>query len=162
MKKLLIMRHAKSDWSTGEPDFDRPLNQRGKSAAPTMGTEILRRNITLDLIISSPAKRARQTAKRVAKNCAYSRDISFDEKFYYGDDFDVLVAVQAVDNANQTVMVIGHNPTWEVLVTKLLETNQYITMPTAALVSVNFDIDNWEDLDFGNGRLDFVQRVKDL
>jgi phosphohistidine phosphatase len=84
MKNLLIMRHAKSDWSDSSlADFDRPLNSRGKKAAPFMGNELLKRKKIPDLIISSPANRAKSTAKKVAEAVGYKNEIQFEKRFLF-------------------------------------------------------------------------------
>lgn len=75
MKTLILIRHAKSDWhSAAGTDFDRPLNTRGKNVAPLMGQRLVDRGCLPDLLLSSPAKRARQTAKRIAKQLAYPEE----------------------------------------------------------------------------------------
>ncbi|NOY12914.1 MAG: hypothetical protein GXP51_04295, partial [Deltaproteobacteria bacterium] len=84
MKKLILIRHAKSDWHTAAAtDFDRPLNTRGKKAAPLMGERLAAHSGTPDLLLSSPAKRARQTAKKIARQIAYPETaIRYDEAIY--------------------------------------------------------------------------------
>lgn len=145
MKKILIMRHAKSDWSDNSlSDFDRPLNKRGKKAAPVMGEEIKKRKLTPDVIISSPAKRAKRTAKIVAEKCGYDKKIIFNEDFYFGYVNDVFKAVKNLPNKKKSVMLFGHNPTWEHLVELLA--GEYVIMPTAALAVLHFKSDNWQNL----------------
>jgi phosphohistidine phosphatase len=83
VKALLVLRHGKSSWKdTSLHDFDRPLTKRGKRAATEMGKEISRRHLTPDLILSSAARRARQTAKRVAKATGYSGNIAREIQLY--------------------------------------------------------------------------------
>lgn len=149
MKNILIMRHAKSDWSTGAEDFDRPLNKRGKKAAPLMGIELIKRDIVPDIIISSPAKRARQTTKRLIKKCEYKNEVHFDKEFYFGSVSDVFTALKALENQYNRAMVVGHNPIWESLVTKLSIDNPMVIMPTAAIVSLKAPIESWNDLEYG-------------
>lgn len=162
MKHILILRHAKSDWSTGESDFERPLNKRGKTAAPLIGSEIFQRQVIPNLIISSPAKRAKQTAKLVAGSCSFESEIIYNERFYFGNEYDALKAIQNTDNQINRILIVGHNPTWENLATMLINKSKQITMPTAALVSIFVDVDYWEDVCFDTGKLDFLIIPKEL
>ena len=144
MKKIIIMRHAKSDWSDGSlRDFDRPLNDRGRNAAPIMGKEIKERGLTPDLIISSPALRAKMTAEAVAKNSGYMKDIVWNDGFYFGYTNEILNVIKNVDKSNHSVMVFGHNPTWSTLAEML--SGEFITMKTADLVVLEFNGD-WKDI----------------
>ncbi len=144
MKKLLIMRHGKSDWGAGsQRDFDRPLNERGKKDAPRIGNELKSRNLTPDLIISSPAERAKMTAEKVAENSGYNKNIKWDESFYFGYFKEVINAVKKVDEQNETVLIVGHNPTWSSLVEHL--SGEYFDMKTANVCIIEFE-GNWKDL----------------
>ena len=84
MKTLLILRHAKSSWNNLDlPDYDRPLNKRGKRDAPRMGDFLRHQDLVPDLIISSTAKRAKKTAKLFAKAVGYKEKISLETSFYH-------------------------------------------------------------------------------
>lgn len=145
MKKILIMRHAKSDWSDGSiRDYDRPLNHRGEKAAPLIGKHIKKQNLTPDLIISSPALRARMTAEAVAEKCEYDNDIVWNENFYFGHTNEVIKALRNVDEKYKSVMVFGHNPTWSDLAERL--TGDFFGMKTADVAVLEFD-DKWKKLD---------------
>jgi len=163
MKNLLIMRHAKSDWDNENlTDFERPLNKRGEKAAQFMGEEINKRNKLPDIIISSPANRAKTTAKLFAKASNYTKEIIFEKDFYFGHIEDVLDIIKKMDNSIDRIMVVGHNPTCENFVTELSENYPYVTMPTAAIASINFDIENWSDLEYGIGDLEWLIKPKKL
>ncbi|MDQ1339890.1 MAG: phosphohistidine phosphatase, partial [Campylobacterota bacterium] len=83
MKKLYIIRHAKSSWGDAElNDFERPLNKRGKSNAPMMGERLKKKGVMPDIIISSLAKRAKSTAEMIAKEVGYEKKVLFDENIY--------------------------------------------------------------------------------
>ena len=145
MKKILIMRHAKSDWSDGSlRDFDRPLNDRGKKAAPLMGREIKSLGITPDLIISSPALRARMTAEAVAENCDYQNDIIWNDSFYFGYTNEIINAIKSVDETIHSVMIFGHNPTWSTVAEIL--SGEFISMKTADVVVLEFE-GKWKKVD---------------
>ena len=146
MKTLLILRHAKSSWKYPElSDYDRPLNRRGKRDAPRMGKFLREQELTPDRILTSSAKRARNTASRVAKTCGYPGKVKKLDTFY-----DAVVGIyyetlQIVPDKYQRVMVVGHNPTMEYLVNYL--TGEFRRMPTAALAHIELPIQGWEALD---------------
>jgi len=163
MKNLIIMRHAKSDWANSSlSDFDRPLNERGIKTAPLMGKELLRRNKVPGLIISSPAKRAKTTARMVADSCGYTGDIDLDDAFYFGTIDEILKKIKKKGKQYKSLMVVGHNPTWETLVYSLSKSGTGIQMPTATIVSIIFDIQNWDDLTAKSGEIEFVIIPKEL
>jgi len=144
MKKIMIIRHAKSDWGVGSlRDIDRPLNGRGKLAASTMGKEINKRNLDPDLIISSPALRAKMTAKAVAENTKYTKNIVWDESFYFGYTNEIIQKVKKIDESFEKIIILGHNPTWSEIAEKL--SGEYFNMKTADLVVLEFD-GKWKDL----------------
>jgi phosphohistidine phosphatase len=158
MKTILILRHGKSDW--GDPglnDFDRPLAKRGQDEAPRMGAVLAAFDHMPDIILSSPARRARQTAEAVAKTCGYNREIQWQESFYgYGSQETIAVLQQLPKNVER-VLVIGHNPTLEETVAHLcassapeidddIEESWLIKLPTAGLVCLNININDWADL----------------
>jgi phosphohistidine phosphatase len=137
MKQILIMRHAKSDWSDGTlRDFDRPLNDRGILSAPAVGSELKRRNIVPELIISSPACRAKMTAEAVAQELCYERSIIFNEGFYFGYTGEILQALRSLDENVGRVMIFGHNPTFSSF-TELL-TGRHTELSTADVVILEF------------------------
>lgn len=145
MKTLFILRHAKSSWENSElSDFDRPLNQRGFNAAPLVGETIRKNHFQIDLIISSPAKRAAQTAALVKQSAELEAEIRFDERIYEASPHRLLHIASELEEAIQSVMLVGHNPGLEGLV-KLL-TQEVEPMPTAALAVVDLKIDVWEDI----------------
>lgn len=153
MKTLLILRHAKSSWEREDlSDPDRPLAPRGKRDAPRMG-ELLRKQALLpDLLLTSTAKRARATAELVAEAAGYSGDIRQESSFYMAGTEEYLEALQALPDAYEQVMIVGHNPGLEVLLEDL--TGEWEHLPTAALAQVELPIEHWRELtDVTEGRL---------
>ncbi len=163
MKNLLVMRHAKSDWGNSSlSDFDRPLNNRGIKAAPLMGKELLKRNKVPELIVSSPANRAKTTAEMASFACGYKNDIIHEKEFYFGSIDEIIKLFKAFDDQYERIMVVGHNPTSESLIYKLIKENQHIEMPTAAVASLVFDINSWQDLEIKSAKLEWLISPKQL
>jgi phosphohistidine phosphatase len=150
MKTLLILRHAKSSWKDeGLPDHDRPLNKRGKADAPRMGRLLREKDLTPDLILSSTARRARQTTKRAVAGGELSCPVELDERLYHAGPGDLLQALRAVPDECERVMLVGHNPGLEVLLETL--TADAYHLPTATLAQVELEIDSWSGVQ-ANGR----------
>ena len=162
MRTILILRHAKSDWHTGANDFDRPLNERGKKAAPLVGAEIASRNVLPDIILSSPAKRAKQTTKKIAKSCGFTGDVVFVEDFYYGNEQDVINALRKLPDNYKRPLIVGHNPTLEFLIFKLMAEKQEIALPTASLVLLKTDLKHWSELIDSSCMLEWHLRPREL
>jgi phosphohistidine phosphatase len=161
MKTLYLLRHAKSSWKEpGQQDFDRPLNGRGREAAPLVGRLIRKRRLRVDLILGSPAARARQTAALVKETAGLSAELLFDERIYEADAAALLeVVTQAAESAD-ALMLVGHNPGTEELLTFL--TGEEPRMPTAALACVALDVEKWAEVRERSGRLQWLVRPKEL
>lgn len=145
MKTLLILRHAKSSWKHPElGDFDRPLNKRGRAQAPYIGCVLREESLTPDLIIASPARRARETAETVAASCGYEETVELEPSFYPGEPLDYLTALRGVPEPARSVLVVGHNPGLEELLEALTGAGE--ALPTAALAQVELPITNWRAL----------------
>ncbi|GAB4145551.1 MAG: histidine phosphatase family protein [Planctomycetaceae bacterium] len=145
MKTLLLLRHAKSSWDDSSlEDYDRPLNKRGKKAAPKMGYVILEENILPDAIITSPARRARETAFLVAEECGFGGAIEVDLALYPTSSASCIDVLSNLSEDIDTVLLVAHNPGLEQLVESL--TGTYERLPTAALVQLCLEIDDWTDL----------------
>jgi phosphohistidine phosphatase len=145
-KILLILRHAKSSWKEPDlQDFDRPLNKRGKSDAPKIGKLLKELDLVPDLIISSAAKRAKDTAKAVVKSTKYHGRMDLNPSLYGAADFDAyLRALRLVPDEYNKVLIIGHNPALEELVRVLTDRMEHL--PTCALAEVDLKISSWSNL----------------
>lgn len=144
MKKLLLVRHAKSSWAhEGQADFDRPLNDRGKADAPMMAKRLLDKKITIDLFVSSPAKRAKKTALKFMKEYkADEKDLLLIPHLYEADTQNFLNVVETIDDKFETVALFSHNPGITYFANTL--TSAYIdNMPTCSVFAVNIDTDKW-------------------
>lgn len=144
MKILTLVRHAKSSWKdTSLSDRDRPLNKRGKRDAPEMGRRIVAAGIRPSLIVSSPAVRAWTTARIIADEIGYPREfLQRDNGLYLATVNGILDVIVAQDVGFSSLMLVGHNPGFTDFANYLVPglTNN---MPTAAVVSVEIDSDDW-------------------
>lgn len=160
MKYILLLRHAKSSWDDSSlDDFDRPLAKRGIKDAPRMGAFARNTGYVPDLIISSPAKRAHQTTQLFAAEAGVEdSEIEWEEDFYYGSASDYLASVQQCDDGLGCVMLVGHNPKMEEIVSLLCGAGSgYIArMPTAALACVEHPANKWQQVKAGSARLKWM------
>jgi phosphohistidine phosphatase len=161
MKTLFLIRHAKS--SRDDPalaDKDRPLNDRGKRDAPKMGMRLAKRRAKPDLILSSPAVRALETAKIIAKKVDYKRkNIVVDDRLYAVEADELLDVVRKLGDEVERAMLIGHNPELTELAHRL--SSKITHMPTCAVAEFAFDAKSWSRI--GKGRpvkvvLDYPKR----
>ncbi len=145
MKTLLILRHAKSSWKNDQlPDHDRPLNPRGERDAPNVGKRLRNEDLIPDAILSSTAKRARQTAEAVADESGFVDELQLSRELYGGGPEAYLEAIRSLPSQVDCALVVGHNPDLEILVELL--SGESVRMPTAALAHLVLDIRGWQDL----------------
>ena len=144
MKTLTIVRHAKSSWDDPSlRDHERPLNKRGYRDAPEMGRRIAEYGIRPSVIVSSPAARAWSTAKAVAKATGFPYEFLEKEPLLYHASVDrILDVIAAQDVRCNNLMLIGHNPGFTDFANFLVSglTNN---LPTAGVVSVEIDVEDW-------------------
>lgn len=161
MKMLLLMRHAKSSWDeAGRADFDRPLNDRGRRAAPFMGEVLRREGLVPDVIVSSPAERARQTTDSVVAAGDFDRRIVFDENIYEASANALRQVAERLEESAGSAMLVGHNPGMEDFIRYL--TGEIEPMPTAAVAVISLEVETWADVTGRCGRLEMVLRPRDL
>jgi phosphohistidine phosphatase len=163
MKRLFLVRHAKSSWDNPSlDDIDRPLNNRGKRNAPEMGIRLRKQGIIPDLLISSPAKRALTTAKRIAEEIGYpKKEIQIDDRLYHGSSNSMLSIIHSQKDKINSLMLFGHNPGFTDFANSLCGINIY-NIPTAGIVAVDFGIDNWSEVDYKSGELVFFDYPKKI
>jgi phosphohistidine phosphatase len=145
MKTLLIVRHAKSSWKAPRlTDHHRPLNKRGKKAAPEMGRRLKKRGVIPDAIVSSDARRAMDTAVPIAETLGLSNTAIHQEPELYhaGSDHILDIVRQFPDQWNQ-VMVVGHNPGFTELA-NLFYPSHIANLPTAGVVELRFNASSWK------------------
>jgi phosphohistidine phosphatase len=144
MKTVLLMRHAKSSWKNyKQKDFDRPLNKRGKRDAPLMGKMLAQKQMLPQLILASPAIRARSTAEIVSEKCGYQGEITYIDSFYMAEPPIYSAAICSLPDEIERVLIIGHNPGLEALLQML--SGQVESLPTAAIAYLAFQIEHWNE-----------------
>lgn len=155
MKSLTLFRHAKTecDSATGR-DFDRRLMDRGRDDAKRMGTKVRELDLTFDLILSSPAARAAETAERAGLTPR------FDQRIYDASTGDLLAIVQEADAGVERLAMVGHNPGFERLASRLLGDN--VEMPTGSLVELELPVDQWSEVGASEARLVRFLKPKEL
>ena len=157
----MLLRHAKSDWGDQSlRDFDRPLADRGKRDAPRIGKAIKKRGWTADLIISSPAVRARQTIEDVATSAGLAPSIQFEDSMYGASAGELMKLIRRLPDSSDSVLLVGHNPTFEQVLARLTGAAEH--MPTTALARIEFQVEHWEDVDDGQGKLSGFVTPKEL
>lgn len=150
---MFIVRHAKSSWSDPElSDYDRPLNDRGKSDTPKMAKRLKEKDITIDLMLSSPAKRAITTCNIIAEHLHFPLNkIVTDKRLYHASDEGILNVIRELKNHLHCIMIFGHNPGLTDFVNELMNENIF-NIPTCGIVACTLDIDNWSDVKWGIGK----------
>jgi phosphohistidine phosphatase len=161
VKTLLLLRHAKSDWDDPKlRDFDRPLAARGKRDAPRIGKALQERGPTPDLIVSSPAARAKETIEAVIDSANLTRSPIFDESIYGASSAELIAIIRRLPIESSCALLVGHNPGFEDTVSRLTGAHQQ--MPTAALACIEFPVERWEDVEDAGGRLIWLLTPKRL
>ena len=146
MATLILLRHAKSDWSGGEPDADRPLAPRGIRQAPQAGAWLAGYVRRLDLAVVSPAVRARATWDLVSAELDERPEVVLDERVYAASGRELLAVVGGLPPDAETVVLVGHNPGLEELVSHL--TGETVELKTSAIAVVDLP-SGWAEVDAG-------------
>ena len=162
MKRLLLLRHAKSSWKDLTlADHDRPLKKRGKVAAPRMGALAREQGVVPELVLCSTASRARATAAMFAEEAGYAGEMKFDRELYLAEPSRILDFVAAcTPDTVSSVMVVGHNPGLEELVEQL--TGEIELFPTAAFAEIHLPITSWKEVCSARGALVNLWRPREL
>ena len=144
---LVLLRHAKSDWSTGQGDRHRPLADRGRRQAPETGRWLAAHGPSLDLAVVSPAARARTTWDLVTAELSEVPVTQVDDRIYAATRDDLLDVVTDLPEDTGTVVLVGHNPGFEELVEHL--TGEQVPLPTSAVALVDVP-GAWADVRVGS------------
>ena len=171
MLQLLLLRHAKSSWSgDGLTDLDRPLNGRGKRAASAMGRFMASKRLVPDLILCSPARRARDTLDLVAAEFETPPPALIDESIYdFGSGENLLECIRQQTAGTKSLLLVGHNPSIEGLAQSLsarggekLRSRLKNKFPACALAVIAIDVADWPAVCESSGKLVHFVRPKDI
>jgi len=161
MKTLYLIRHAKSSWADPSlTDFERPLNKRGKRDAPFMGQCLKALSVPLDLMVSSSARRARKTARIIAREIGYDKKAIDYRDEIYGADLDrLLTTIRDTGPLVNALALVGHN--FEITdCAEWLTGETIVNIPTCGIVAIAFKKELWEGIDRQDGRLIFFDYPK--
>lgn len=161
MKTLILIRHAKSDWSNPFlHDFDRELNGRGLKDAPVMGKILADKNIHPDLILSSPAQRAKTTAVEIARKLSFpEKAITYDASLYESDIETLIEVIRGVSDTCQTLIIFGHNPEFTECANILCGAD-IENIPTCGVVAMQLKENNWKSVGLDSAELLFFDIPK--
>ncbi len=169
MKKLYIIRHAKSSWEDPDlNDFDRPLNDRGKRDAPRMAKRLKEKRLTPDIVLTSPARRAKDTCHIICAILGFSQTkIREMPALYHASDEQILKLIRSVKermgDEEENLLLVGHNPGLTEFVNQLA--NKSIdNIPTTGIACILLKQSKWKDVTWGSGQLisfDFPKNKKD-
>jgi phosphohistidine phosphatase len=161
MRRLMLLRHAKSDWPGGVDDRQRPLAKRGREASLRMGEYMAEAELIPDLAVVSPARRAQETWELVS--AAFRRDIARQDepRIYEASASAILGVIGETAPEIRALLLVGHNPGFEALARSLIGTGREADLarlgrkyPTAGLAVIDFDIEHWSDVAPGLGVLE--------
>ena len=165
--ELIILRHGKSDWNTNETDYNRPVTDRGKRGAQRIGVWLAQNGLKPDMVISSPAERARLTAQKMMKAMGETDHyIIYDERIYEAALNDLLDVLSGISGETKRVILVGHNPGLEQLLIYLCDERITIPgdgklLPTATLAHLSLSC-QWNKIRKNSAKLIKIQRPKSL
>lgn len=149
MKTLYLIRHAKSSWKDITlDDFERPLNKRGKKDAPFMGKILKEEGVVPDIIYSSPARRAKDTAQIIAQAIGYEKEIQFEKKIYESNLVSLKNIIRSIEDSNQSAFLFGHNPGLNIFAEEFCDF--YENIPTCGLIQLSFNCERWDEINVDN------------
>jgi phosphohistidine phosphatase len=170
MRRLLLLRHAKSSWDTpGLADLERPLAPRGRRTAPLVAQLMVKRRWVPDVVLCSQAERVRETWQLMAALLGEQIPVKTLRTIYPGAPSRLLMTLRRAPDEAKTLLLIGHNPGLGALATSLCGAGSKKTLekmsakfPTAGLAVIDFDVEHWSEVAAGAGRLEAFVRPKDL
>jgi len=170
MLRLMLLRHAKSDWSAaGTPDHERTLNRRGRETAPLMGRYMARERLLPALVLCSTAARTRQTCDLVTAEFPHHLPIRYERRLYEASPETIIKVIAATSNDVHTLLVIGHNPGLQLVALTLANRTHAKQreklrekFPTAGLAVIDFDAKAWTDILPAGGALERFVSPRDI
>jgi phosphohistidine phosphatase len=155
MKKIYLIRDAKAeDFSDGVSDFERALRKKGYKELKTIGSYLRLRGISPDIILSSCALRAQQTTTTLSEALSFDKESLFLEELYYPPYDDIISIIMAQDKEYESMFLIAHAPYITELANRL-SSETIAKIPAAGVVALDFDIDEWSELELNSGSVDF-------
>lgn len=172
MKRLTLLRHAKSGWDDPvKRDFDRPLNKKGERAAALMGRFAHDQNMSFDLLIASPAVRVVETLDHFIGGFGQDIETTWDRRVYLASSATLLDVLHSAPETADLLLLAGHNPGLEDLILDLVPENGRddvlrdeveAKLPTASLATLEFPVDRWSEIKAGTANLISFTRPRDL
>ena len=163
LRRLIVMRHAKSDWDAGAPtDHARPLNARGQRDAPRIAAKIAELDWAPDIVISSDSRRTRQTWELMADQFSDDINVKFLSSLYHAGSEELADALRLVPDPATTVLALGHNPGWSGAVHWLTGDSVGLTTANAALCRITAESWNQAVHLHGSWELEDILRPKEL
>ncbi len=162
MKSVILFRHGKSDWQAPYGnDHERPLAKRGVEAAKKMGKFLFEKNQVPELVISSTAVRAKTTVELAIDSAKWTSKLVLERGIYGGSPDFLLELIHSQDDVYNSICLVGHEPNFSFFISRA-SNQDYIHFTTANMAKINFDINMWSKLQFGNGILEWHQKPKDI
>lgn len=170
MKRLCVLRHAKSSWDDHDlDDLNRPLNDRGWKAARRIGREMKHRRMHFDLVLASTAARVRETIDGIEEEFEFDAEVRFEPELYLATRDTLLSLVHAIPQGVSSVLLVGHNPGLQQLLLELtrddsdgLRARIAVKYPTGAFAAAELDIEGWAQAAAGCGPIVELILPKDL
>ncbi|MCT4587068.1 MAG: histidine phosphatase family protein [Carboxylicivirga sp.] len=166
MKTLILTRHAKTEqlgYFSTKSDFERELKPRGYKDSKLIADDMIQRQVKPDLLVSSKAKRAEQTTEIFAEKLGISKETIVHEQFLY-DGYttsELMSFIGQYENQHDCIMVVGHNP--EIAMTAITLTgSDYLHFPTTGTIAISFDVDNWENINAREGKIEWFISPKEF
>lgn len=161
MRTLYLLRHAKSSWDdASQPDFERPLANRGREACALIGEFIREKGIDFDLVLVSPAVRTRETIKLIKEHAKFRGEVRYDERIYEATVSQLLEVIAQVDDDRESILLVGHNPGMEGLLAHL--TGEQVHVTTANFAKIEIEATKWSESLANKGTLDWIVRPKEI
>ena len=160
MKTLILVRHAKSDWTENTNDFDRPLNERGHQDAPKMAKFLKSEEVKIDVFVTSPAKRALTTCRYFAE-VFENKNIKKMEELYNASPTEFLEAIENLDDSVENVAIFSHNNGITYFANSLTDEN-IEHMPTCSVVAFKIETENWAEFKKSSKEFLFFHKPKEI
>ncbi len=162
MKSVILFRHGKSDWdAVYNTDHNRPLAKRGIKAAKRMGKYLADLDQMPDLVISSPAVRAKTTVQLAMETGEWSSEFKLDRSIYGGASGTLLDLLYNINESVGVACLVGHEPTFSSFISNCTNSG-WIRFPTASMARLDFEVSAWKEIRFGQGTLAWLTRPKEL